>query len=493
MDVILFGNFFEGFLKSSSLMQLSYQLRKQGISVRQIHHFLSFNKEQINSILNKFKSEGGKVVCLSTSFLSTTHETEDRFIKKIETPMDYWGKYKTAEGEVDVFASIAHLVYTAKNYGLKVLIGGWEVQTNTYMRKKTGFSMLSQYVDAYVIGDGIEAIKSFLYGNQTNDKLILASAITDYTDMSSAPIVEDNIYHKEPLFLSIASGCVFSCHFCNFGSLGKKKYEYMRSYESLKREIISNYENFGTTMYHLTDNIMNDYDEKMNYLIRIKDETGIDVKWAGYVRLDTIKNRHQADLLRDSGMVGALMGIESFTASAGRYVGKMTDGEKLKDILRMCRESWKNTALISASMIAGLPTETPEQVRKTYEYLISDEGRYLVDSHKFHILHINLENDDKNEINKHRNSPFRDYIIDGYRWTSPWGSSTEFNDLVRSMRPFNAKRKNVIHAQNLINYVNLGFNVDDVVKSVRQRKPLSNNYETLLFQKVEEYKNKVLL
>jgi radical SAM superfamily enzyme YgiQ (UPF0313 family) len=255
-----------------------------------------------------------------------------------------------------------------------------------------------------------------------------------------------------------------------YGTLGKKKTEYMRDYESLKRELVSNYEKFKTTVYDITDNIVNDYNEKVLFLQRIRDETGIPFRWSGYVRLDTIKNRQQADALRDSGLAGALMGIESFTSSTGRFIGKNTDGVRLKEQLHMCRESWGENALISATFIAGLPTETEEQIAQTYNWLISQEGKHLVDTFKFNLLYISPQADNKNEINRNRNNPFKDYkLYDQVKWTSPWSTSDRLLRLVNVLNKDNISY-NDLHSQSLSIYNNYGFELDELIKIVRQRK-----------------------
>jgi len=246
-------------------------------------------------------------------------------------------------------------------------------------------------------------------------------------------------------------------------------------------------------MYNLTDNISNDYMEKMRMLVRIKDETGIDFKWAGYVRLDTIKSKEQADLIRDSGMIGAIMGVESFTPSVGRYIGKMTDGERLKDTLRMCRGSWGESAVVSAMMITGLPTETDEQARETFEFFISKEGRHLVDTFKYTLLAIMLDNDNKNDINKSRNHPFKDYKIQNdITWQSPWTDSVRARNLANEFNDY-ANQKTYITAHNMAMIGNLGFSPEKIVFMARNG---TKHWDYAHFektrQKIEEYRRKVL-
>lgn len=445
------------------------ELRKDGYEVKQIHHFVNFTDEELIRIIADFCVDGKSVVCISTSFLS---EEEDR--NNVATPT--WGVTRNG---TDVFKKIYCVTKAAKALNAKVIVGGWIIDTNKFskasVKTQWKFNVLERYVDYFVEGVGASTIKKVAEGLAPNPivgKLVSSDPILDYSDVSTSPTKEDYVSPSESLYFEIASGCIFSCHFCNFGSLGKKKHEYMRSYESLKQEIVTNYENFGTRFYNVTDNIVNDYQEKLNMLIRIKDETGIDLKWAGYVRLDTIKNKEQADQLLKSGMVGALMGIESFTPSVGRYIGKMTDKDRLVEILHICRESWKDDAIVTAMFIAGLPTETIPMLENTFEFLTSAEGRDLIDTFRFNKFHVNQEFDNKNDINKARNSPFKDYVVKqgtsyGSDWTSPWSNSADIDKLVRR---FNdpTLRKTDIATQAMTQIANLGYTPEEVVAMARK-------------------------
>jgi len=446
-------------------MRLGNELRKDGYEVKQIHHFVNFTDEELRLIIKDFCENQDSLVCVSTSFLS---EDEDRNINENPT----WGQN---EYGVDIYSKILFVCVTAKmQFNAKVMVGGWVIDQNKLLnperRSHWKFDHLEYFVDHFVEGTGASAIKKMFNGedqNHVHRKLVSSDPVLDFSEVSSAPTKDDYINPKESLYFEIASGCIFSCHFCNFGSLGKKKHEYMRSYDSLKDEIVSNYENFGTRLYHVTDNIVNDYQEKLKMLIRIREETGIDLKWSGYVRLDTLKNKEQADMLLESGMIGAFMGIESFYPSTGRYIGKMTDGKRLKELLHMCRESWKDNVIISSTFIAGLPTETIESLLETFKFMISDEGRYLVDTFRFNKFHVTKAFDDKNDINRARNSPFKDYVMTsksyfGSDWISPWADSRDIGKLVKQFN-HSRFRKTLVNSQNICQISNLGYEPEDVV------------------------------
>lgn len=457
-------------MKSASSLRLSYMLRNAGYEVLQVHNCLSFTSEEIEKLILKFSEGRSKevLICVSTSFIATSS------LKNVI--IDY---SKIQEGEFwgpTTFSFFLRLFNITKKYGLDVLMGGWGIQPHKFFkraRKGWGIDELDQYVSYYVTGNNIDIIQKVCNREQisfteiSGSKLVEGSDISDYSDCASTPLVSDMIMQDEALSTEIAAGCVFSCQFCNYAALGKKKYEFMRTYESLEQELVTNYENFRTRVYLLSDNIMNDYEEKLKYLIRIREKKGIDIRWVGYVRLDTIKRKEQAQLLVDSGMAGATFGIESMKKEAGPSIGKMTDKDKLLKSLEIFRTVVGDTAVTTGSFIAGLPTETPQDLMKTYKWLNSKEGREYIDSYVFTSL-ILFDNKDKNEINKSRNDPFRDYIKtedSTIMWKSPWGEAQTYMNLAKQFNQ--STNGNPIGAFGLPFLHNVGMRIENSVKMIR--------------------------
>jgi len=478
-------------------------LRKQGYEVRQIHHAMSFTSEELTQIIDNFSKGDPIVACISTSFLGSLNRKNRYFIKGSEYDPEicdtgfYWGG--------QTFRFLLTLGNILKQKQIPTLMGGWKVVEKTFawpgMSNAWGWDVLANFVNYFIIGSSIDPIVRFCNSEELENKtygkakVVYGPEVTDFTDCASTPLPEDCINQNEALITEVAAGCIFSCSFCDYKVLGKKKNEYVRTYDSLKREIVSNYDNFKTRFYILTDNIINDFDEKLHYLIRIREETGIDLRWSAYGRLDTMAKKDSIQLLVDSGCAGLVFGIESMKKEVGQYIGKMTDKNKLIDRMKLFRDVVGDTILVNGSFIAGLPTETKDDLYKTYEWLQSDEGRYYIDSYTFTSLFIHDHNDEKNEINKARNNPFRDYVkVSQSRWISPWGTFEEFSDLAHQ---FNLKRTNYISGFLIQDMHNLGVEVEDVVSIIRKnndgiKKHILEPVYSRTKQKIDEYKKKVL-
>lgn len=492
------------FMKSASSLRLSYMLRKEGYQVKQVHNCLSFTADEIGKIVDKF-SEGEEVLaCISTSFINTINRKNILNLPGSESdptnaPVgSFWG--------TETYDFLIRTLSLLKDRNIKVLVGGWEVNEHKFkipkLRNAWGIDELSKNVDYFIIGNSIDIIvkatrnETIEFQNHKGSRLVYGEDISDFTDCASTPLLEDNISMGESLSTEIAAGCIFSCQFCNYAALGKKKTEYMRTYESLEREIISNYENFKTRVYLFTDNIMNDYDEKLKFLIRIREKTGIDLRWAGYLRADTIKNKDQARLIAESGVAGATFGIESLKKESGPYIGKMTDKPKVLKSLDIFREAVGENCVVTGSFIAGLPTETEKEVFSTFKWLQSDEGANLIDNYTFSTLTIFDTNKDKNSINSSRNDPFKDYVINGSPsdWTSPWGSSAMYAELAKY---FNKERKSRINGFSPPFLHNMGLDIENVVKLGRMHSQENENrvYAMLSSKKeslIQGYKDKLL-
>lgn len=486
------------YMKSAASLRLSYMLRSAGYEVKQVHNCLSFNTIELKQIIDNFAQGQQTIACFSTSFINTTFR-KNVYVNPEHPEEGYsWG--------TETFTFFKNSFMLCKSMGIPILLGGWEIEELKFLSKKNRFSWgidtLDVYVNYYILGNNIDVIDKFARGETISyedingSRLAQSSEVVDFSDCASTPIPEDMIMEGESLSTEIAAGCIFSCQFCNYAALGKKKTEYMRTYESLEREIISNYENFKTRVYLFTDNIMNDYEEKLKFLIKIREKTGIDIRWSGYVRLDTIKRKEQAQLLLDSGIAGATFGIESLKKEAGPSIGKMTDKNRLIQSLDTFRNVIGDNCVTTASFIAGLPTETIDDLHKSHQWLTSAEGRYYIDQYSFTSLLLYKGNDDKNDINIGRNDPFRDYQRGNKssEWVSPLGSSKDFMAVAYS---FNRQENMQTAAFSLPFLHNVGLSIENAVYMVRKLEPskravIINKLNRVYVNKIRTYKSKML-
>jgi hypothetical protein len=110
---------------------------------------------------------------------------------------------------------------------------------------------------------------------------------------------------------------------------------------------------------------------------------------------------------------------------------------------------------------------------------------------------VTKEFDDKNEINKARNSPFKDYVMlgdsfFGSNWTSPWTNSKDVEKLVTHFNDMRY-RKTGVNSQNIAQIANLGYEPEDVVLMGRR----GTKYRDMEYRRrseglIDDYRRKIM-
>lgn len=485
--------------KNSAALRLGYTLRNKGFDVKQIFHFTYFTSDELLQILSA-EILTTDYALISTSFLVpwVTHAGRN-----------FWGD--------TILNKLLFLLETIKNINpkCKVLLGGFEIKDEKFEKDLAdGWKIpeLARYVDYFVIGGDAGVIITLASGEElaykeysNGAKTVLGDLYSnkDFTDAASIPdYSKDHVLREEALVTEIANGCIFSCEFCNYGSLGKKKGEFQRSYESIKREFEINYKERGTTLYQFNDNIVNDNVEKLNMLVNIRDELGIDLRWTGYVRPDIVRDKSYADLLLNSGLIACTFGIESLKKETGPTIGKLTDRDKILKKLHLCRDSFKDNVTITATFIGGLPYETEEELRNTIIWTRSDEGRHLLDLSFFEILYVNRHTP-KDLIKQSRNDPFSVYELStdekgNQSWISPWSTKERTLGVINSEYFAHVPPNyGICSSFRLISLHNAGFDVNDIIKKVRARDYINLPNMEALYNgcktRLDDYKRGMLL
>lgn len=303
------------------------------------------------------------------------------------------------------------------------------------------------------------------------------------------------VIKNEGLPIELARGCIFKCKFCNYQLTGKKKGTYLRDPQQVKDEMIKNWEVHGTETYYFTDDTFNDDNDKLESLYKAFQELPFKLKFASFLRLDLI-NRfpHQAQLLKDMGLVGAFFGIESMNQKSATAVGKGMRTEKVKEKLYSLRESnqWGNDVNIEAGFILGLPYDTPEYFKELIDWCMEEDNP--IDACRFSPLML-FHYKDNPELNRYASEFSLNPEIYGYevdrvcKWKLPSQGldymscldySNCFNDMVSS--------KTKIAGFGVITALNTGVNIEDIRNLTD--KQIQEKYDIPLLnkQRINEYK-----
>jgi radical SAM superfamily enzyme YgiQ (UPF0313 family) len=201
----------------------------------------------------------------------------------------------------------------------------------------------------------------------------------EYKSFPTSKIVytkQDVLNTFTTLPIETSRGCIFKCKFCAFALNGKTKGEWIKRAEVLQEEIIYNYEQFGISDYIFTDDTYNDSVEKITNLKELVfDKLPFKINFTTWLRFDLIcRYPHTAEILKESGLIEANLGIETMNKKAAKIIGKGTDPEFQMNFLRQLHEtSWKNVVSYTG-WILGLPTDTKESLINFLEWMTSEEN-----------------------------------------------------------------------------------------------------------------------
>ena len=189
----------------------------------------------------------------------------------------------------------------------------------------------------------------------------------------------DLITKNDVPILEVGRGCIFKCKFCGFALNGKKKYDYIKDFDTLKKELISNYENYGITNYILSDDTFNDSPHKVEVLHKLFTSLPFKLRFACYLRLDLLlRFPDEIKQLKEMGLIGAFFGIESFHREAAKLIGKGIDPDVAKNALQeLKRTHWGDGIKVGVGLITGIPYEDYDSIERTKQWIADDKN--LVD------------------------------------------------------------------------------------------------------------------
>lgn len=280
----------------------------------------------------------------------------------------------------------------------KIIIGGGLVDTiykQHFVSGNPGKKLpkaMQEYVDYAFHGYGEKTIVNFLNGTLDSEQVRVKNGVTFINEPALAgkgAIVtqtkwspQDSVQAGEWLPLEISKGCRFGCKFCFYDHSGTV----IKSAECLKRELIYNYETFGTTGYQLTDDTVNDSMAKIDMMYDVITSLPFKIEWIAYTRPDMFyKFPQMLDKMLKMGCRGMFLGIETFNHRAAKIAGKGLAPEKIKGILEWIRQTAGNEIFILTSFIIGLVGETEESLMDTADWLLNQK---IIDKAQYEILFI---------------------------------------------------------------------------------------------------------
>ena len=306
--------------------KIANRLRSAGYTVQIINFATHFNYEELKLMSEKFINSN-TIIGISTTFLFGNNLTQKKTTALEEIVAEYKSKYNC-----------------------KILLGG---PSPEFYKDKFNPDILIH---------GFAENKILEIANQLKNNGI-SKTLTESWNILTCNHKwhpSDLIQTKETLPLEIGRGCIFTCKYCKFEYLGKKRGEYVRDFSLIRDEIIENHELYQVSNYMLMDDTFNDDVHKMEEWCKMVDSLPFTIKYTTYCRGDLLWS-HQ-DIARElyrTGMHGTTIGIETMNMKAAKVIGKTWSAKHARDFIPYwVHDICQGKTLTQLNFIAGLPGDT---------------------------------------------------------------------------------------------------------------------------------------
>jgi radical SAM superfamily enzyme YgiQ (UPF0313 family) len=359
------------------------QLRNAGFSALVIDYFQS--KPDFLDYFENFLSPETLIVGLSSTFLNPRKKKQD-FENLYASMDDYFeGELHVEDGQhLSLWLNDLKSRILKRAPRAKLVLGG------TKAIRAFQSSKFYKDFDYICLGAGdhsiVQLMKKLVAGELPESKVYEGysglNVLADMqlkTDVAQCPDacfgIQDGIQRYESLPIEISRGCTFNCKFCHY----EKKTSLRKPVDVLRNELIRNFERFGTTIYHFTDDCFNDHPAKVESICNLLLNLPFKIEWVSYARTDVaIKFPHTIELMVESGARALFWGIESLDDVTARKAGKGTPTEAVKKFLLDFVQRYGDRCLTAASFIIGLPGESKESIQRTLDFICNNNAMDLL-------------------------------------------------------------------------------------------------------------------
>jgi radical SAM superfamily enzyme YgiQ (UPF0313 family) len=383
-DIVLFTGFKESPVKTFGAHKCAHELRLAGFRTLVVNHLHDFDLDELTKILDLSVGTNTLFVGFSNTFLDTKLKLHHSPHKSKTAFQSFLPRSSEIEQQ---FAEHLKTI----NPDCKIVVGGCRTFFDIYNPNVDyaviGYADLSIVNLAQHLKSGTELKKS---RRNIHKIIVIDDSLAEGFDFANSSMQwcdDDIVIAGEPLPLEISRGCVFSCKFCNFRLNGKKNLDYLKQYETIKNELLYNYEKYNITAYRLLDDTYNDTKEKIDIMLDIVESLPFRPIFWSYIRLDLLaKHPETINKLVRTGIKWMFFGIETLNKKAGTLIGKGFDPDDQVNTIRHIKNIYGDQVHLHGSFICGLPEESKESINNTMNRLLS--GDIPLDSVRYFPLYI---------------------------------------------------------------------------------------------------------
>ena len=445
--------------------KIAHSVRQAGYTAQVIDHVVYFSYDQLVAALEKFVSNDTLVLGVSTTFLTPT-----------VGQMQFTASFTLALNHI-----------TTKYPNLKLIFGGYGLSGLTLSTIQNIHSVVSKYgedifVDVlkHISGHGDEpayTLENTRITSQTYKVYSVPIHVNFNIETDNFRFIkQDAILPSEALPVEISRGCIFKCKFCNHLLLGRGKLDYLRSFDLVKEEMMSNYENFGTTMYYVICDTFNDTEYKMKAWHDMITSLPFKIKFTCYIRADLLERFEDVPhILQETGMISTFHGIETLGEQASASIGKGWSGKRAREYIpELYHNIWKGKIHQTLSFIIGLPGDTRESIKSTAHWF-NDNNLYNISWHCLGIMATDdttslIRNPSEFEKEKEKYGYFFPIKQDRGNWHNDYWSFKETSKFLEETITRINMTTNAYHGSwAVLQLLQLGFGEDRFLKENKKK------------------------
>ena len=241
--------------------------------------------------------------------------------------------------------------------------------------------------DYAIVGEGYKEIVD-LYRNGSNKQIIKTNRLIDADEL---PMVDwssmnpnkhrahnwhcfgddDNRVPYATIWTSL--GCSFPCSFCSvnnlFGSRGYRK----RNLDSVIKEIDLLVNTYNVKNIKIIDDLFITTESRAIQFCDLLEERKYDLNMWCFSRVDTV-NENILNRLKKVGMNWIAYGFETPNQTHLDITKKLNDSTSYETVIKITQEAGIN---IIADVIVGLPDDTYETIKQTYDFCVKSNFEFV--------------------------------------------------------------------------------------------------------------------
>lgn len=335
---------------NAAIAYLGTFLHRRGLSF----DYINYIEDEYDLLVKKLKQNS-----ISSVGISTTYCLDNETVKKLVSLV------KNIDPTVKIILGGPHIAnllkYTNDKEILNIMLR--RINADFYINSFQGETALVNLLYALRGELSLSEVQNIYYKNEGT---YMCTEISEEDNKLEENMVDWSLFSHglgEVAPVRTAISCPFSCAYCNH-PINAGKYRYV-SVEAIERELNSIESTHKVKYVDFVDDTFNIPQNRFKEILKMIIKNKYSFKWFSYIRCQFI-DEETVKLMKESGCMGAMLGIESGSQEMLNVMNKMVTVEELKRGIALLNQYNISTA---ALFFIGFPCETPDTVNQTISFI----------------------------------------------------------------------------------------------------------------------------